>query len=113
MGGAQVIGIRARFQSRAVSVNLWCPGSQHLSSEEYKPKKGKLDWYYKTPSTKSHQSIKNTTEASMMVIQFYESASLDNDWVEIAKKEVTLIVIASLCLIWDGIPGSILVFSKT
>ena len=31
----------------------------------------------------------------MMVIQFYESASLDNDWVEIAKKEVTLIVIAT------------------
>ena len=30
-----------------------------------------------------------------MVIQFYESASLDNDWVEIAKKEVTLIVIAT------------------
>ena len=26
-----------------------------------------------------------------MVIQFYENASLDNDWVEIAKKEVTLI----------------------
>jgi len=24
----------------------------------------------------------------MMVIQFYESASLDNDWIEIAKKEV-------------------------
>ena len=26
-----------------------------------------------------------------MVIQFYENAPLDNDWVEIAKKEVTLI----------------------